>query len=115
MNKIVCAAATAVTLTVAGLGLAGVAGAQTTDDYNPSVCTEDVNGVPTVVPCDQGQVENAGVNAASGAAGAVQGGATLPYTGSDTTVPLAEAGVALVAAGGGLLYVVKRRQGAHHS
>jgi LPXTG-motif cell wall-anchored protein len=111
------AAATAA-FTAAGIGLAGVAMAED-ERYVPPACTESVDGVVTAVSCvnpETDVTDHAGVDAANAdAATAVQSAGALPYTGNDSSLPLAEAGVALVAAGGGLLLVVKRRQAANRA
>ena len=96
MKKIIRTAAAAAAFTVAGVGMAGVAVAQDTG-YVPSVETKDISAHDPQV-----------------AAATVQAGA-LPYTGHNSTLPLAEAGVALVAGGGALLLVVKRRQASSNS
>jgi LPXTG-motif cell wall-anchored protein len=85
------------------LGFAGVAGAQTVDDveYPPAVS-------PTSVTPDA-EVLSAGVSAAAPAA-AVNSAGTLPYTGSDSSLPLAEIGAGLLAAGGLAVVVVRRQQ-----
>lgn len=90
MKKIIRTAAAAGAFAVAGLGLTGVATAVE----------------PEYVP--EAQVE-AVTQANEPAVAAVSAG-TLPYTGSDSSLPLAEAGIALLAGGGALLLVVKRRQ-----
>ncbi len=95
MKKIVRTAAAATAFTVAGIGLAGVAAAAE-PDYVPV----EVEGTT--------QAQDPGVQA-------VDAAGTLPYTGSNSSLPLAEAGVALLAGGGALLLVVKRRQGATNS
>jgi LPXTG-motif cell wall-anchored protein len=76
-----------------GLGAAGVAGAQTTTDYTPAVEAE-------VLGTQQTQAVSAGAVSASG---------TLPYTGSDS-LPLAEIGAGLLAAGGLAVVMVRRHQ-----
>ena len=76
-----------------GLGAAGVAGAQTTTDYTPAVEAE-------VLGTQQTQAVSAGAVSASG---------TLPYTGSDS-LPLAEIGAGLLAAGGLTVVMVRRHQ-----
>lgn len=91
MKNIIRTAAAAAAFTVAGIGLAGVAMA-VEPDYVPT----DVAGVT--------QTQDPAVEAVAVSAG------TLPYTGSNSSLPMAEAGVALVAGGGALLLVVKRRQ-----
>jgi LPXTG-motif cell wall-anchored protein len=73
-----------------GLGAAGVAGAQTTTDYTPAVEAE-------VLGTQQTQ------------AAAVSASGTLPYTGSDS-LPLAEIGAGLLAAGGLTVVMVRRHQ-----
>jgi LPXTG-motif cell wall-anchored protein len=107
MTRFIRNAAAVATFAVVGLTMAGVAAAQDTD-YPPEQCTAQVNGVETVVSCDTG-TEAAAVESAV-VAQAVDPAGTLPYTGSDSTVPLAEAGVALLAAGGAVVLVMKRRQ-----
>jgi LPXTG-motif cell wall-anchored protein len=89
MKKIIRTAAAVAAFSVAGLGMVGVAVAEE----------------PAYVPQVEGitQVQDPGVQAVT-----VSG--SLPYTGTDSSLPLAEAGVALVAGGGALLLVVKRRQ-----
>jgi len=72
------------------LGIAGVAGAQTVD-YTPEVETE-VLGVTQ---------EQAVAVTASG---------TLPYTGNDSSLPLAEVGAGLLAVGGLTVVMVRRQQ-----
>lgn len=74
---------------VVGLGTVGVAGAQT---YTPDV---DVQGV---------QVSNADAAAVEVSSG------TLPYTGNDSSLPLAEVGAGLLAAGGLTVVMVRRQQ-----
>ncbi len=91
MKNIIRTAAAAAAFTVAGIGLAGVAVAA-----EPEYVPAEVEGVT--------QTQEPAVDAVAVSAG------TLPYTGNDSSLPLAEAGVALVAGGGALLLVVKRRQ-----
>jgi LPXTG-motif cell wall-anchored protein len=95
------------------LGFAGVAGAQTAPE--PTNYTPDVS--PTTVIDDPGaEVLGATVSAAdadaAGAAGAtaVSAAGTLPYTGNDSSLPLAEIGAGLLAAGGLAVVVVRRQQ-----
>ncbi len=108
MKNMIRTAAAVAAFSVAGIGLAGVAGAQEDVSYVPPTCTETINGVETAVSCVDpevaGIVQEPPVQAVAVSAG------TLPYTGSDSSLPLAEAGVALLAGGGALLLVVKRRQ-----
>jgi len=94
MKKMLRTAAAAAAFTVAGVGFAGVAMAA-----EPGYVPTEVKGTT--------QVEDPGVEAV-----AVSAAGTLPYTGSNSSLPLAEAGVALVAGGGAVLLVVKRRQAA---
>ena len=84
------------------VGFAGVAGAQAVDDvrYPPAVS-------PTVVE-PPAEVVSENVSAASAAA--VNSAGTLPYTGTDSSLPLAEIGVGLLAAGGLAVVVVRRQQ-----
>ena len=113
MKNIIRIAAATAAFTVAGVGLAGVAVAED-ERYVPPACTQTVDGVVTAVSCVSPQTvgtDPVGVDAAT----AVQSAGTLPYTGNNSSLPLAEAGVALLAAGGGLLLVVKRRQAANNS
>jgi len=91
MKKIIRTAAAVAAFSVAGLGMVGVAVA------------EEPAYVPQVEGVTQVQVQDPAVEAVT-----VSG--TLPYTGTNSSLPLAEAGVALVAGGGALLLVVKRRQ-----
>lgn len=106
MKKLICTAAAAGAVTTGFLAFAATAGAQETN-YPPEVCTTDVNGVETVVPC----VDNEVVVVDQGnAAAEVAASGTLPYTGNDSTLPLAEIGVALVAAGGAAVMVVRHRR-----
>jgi LPXTG-motif cell wall-anchored protein len=77
------------------IGFTGVAGAV---DYTPDV-----------------QVLDAGVSAADPAAAAVTSSGTLPYTGTDSSLPLAEIGAGLLAAGGLAVVVVRRQQGKVHA
>lgn len=72
--------------------------------YNPAVCTDG-----TVL--QDGQcVEVLGVTQQQDPAVAVSSAGTLPYTGSDSTMPLAEIGVALLAAGGLMIVMVRRHR-----
>jgi LPXTG-motif cell wall-anchored protein len=74
------------------IGFTGVAGAV---DYTPDV-----------------QVLDAGVSAGQEtAAAAVSSSGTLPYTGTDSSLPLAEIGAGLLAAGGLAVVVMRRQQG----
>jgi LPXTG-motif cell wall-anchored protein len=91
MKKILRTAAAATAFGVVGLGLAGVASAA-----EPEYVPAEVEGST--------QTNTPAVEAAATTTGA------LPYTGNDSSLPLAEAGVALLAGGGALLLVVKRRQ-----
>jgi LPXTG-motif cell wall-anchored protein len=75
---------------IVGLGTAGVASAQATStDYTPAVDSE-------VLGTQQ--------------AAAVTSAGTLPYTGSDSSLPLAEIGAGLLAAGGLTVVMVRRHQ-----
>jgi LPXTG-motif cell wall-anchored protein len=74
--------------TLAGIGLTGVAGAV---DYTPP-------------PEVQGITQDPAVEAVAVSAG------TLPYTGNDSSLPLAEVGVGLLAAGGLTVVMVRRHQ-----
>ena len=74
------------------VGFAGVASAL---DYS------EVEGTEVITP--QPAVSNAA---------AVSPAGTLPYTGSDSSLPLAEIGAGLLAAGGLTVVVVRRRQAA---
>ena len=96
MKNIIRTAAAAAAFTVAGVGLAGVATAAE-PDYVPV----QVEGIT--------QVQAPAVQAVTATSG------SLPYTGTNSSLPLAEAGVALVAGGGVLLLVVKRRQASANS
>lgn len=71
-----------------GLGFAGAASAQEVD-YTPEVQTEVL-----------GTTQEA----------AVQASGTLPYTGNDSSLPLAEVGVGLLAVGGLTVVMVRRHQ-----
>lgn len=77
--------AAGVTIAV-GLGTVGVANAQTT--YEPQVDAEVL-----------GTTQEAAVSAG-----------TLPYTGNDSSLPLAEIGAGLLAAGGLTVVMVRRQQ-----
>ena len=114
MKKMIRTAAAVAAFTVAGVGLAGVAGAADDPGYVPPACTDTVNGVETAVPCNGPAVEDTVVDPAAAEAVTATAG-TLPYTGSNSSLPLAEAGVALLAGGGALLLVVKRRQASANS
>jgi LPXTG-motif cell wall-anchored protein len=118
MKNIIRMAAATAAFTVAGVGMAGVATAED-ERYVPTACTQTVDGVVTAVSCVSPETEvSEAPNVAAAnveAATAVQSSGTLPFTGNNSSLPLAEAGVALLAAGGGLLLVVKRRQAADHS
>lgn len=107
MKTVIRTAAAVAAFTVAGLGLAGVSSAAEGTGYVPDSCTAMVDGVTTAVSC--AEVEGVQVEAAS-AATTTSG--SLPYTGSNSSIVLAEVGVALVAVGGGVLLVVKRRHSA---
>ena len=82
------------------VGFAGVAGAQAVDDvqYPPAVS-------PTTIAQPPAEVISENVSAA-----AVNTAGTLPYTGTDSSLPLAEIGVGLLAAGGLAVVVVRRQQ-----
>lgn len=72
------------------LGFAGVASAQQAPtDYTPKVETEVL-----------GKVQDP----------AVQASGTLPYTGTDSSLPLAEVGAGLLAVGGLTVVMVRRHQ-----
>jgi LPXTG-motif cell wall-anchored protein len=81
---------------VALVGTAGHASAQvvdyTPDDPQTSVISNAV---------DSGDVAGAT---------AVQSSGALPYTGSSSTLPMAQIGVVLVAVGGAAILLVRRRQ-----
>jgi LPXTG-motif cell wall-anchored protein len=83
------------------LGFAGVAGAQAVDDveYPPAVSPTTIAQQP------QAEVVSANVSAA-----AVSSSGTLPYTGNDSSLPLAEIGAGLLAAGGLTVVMVRRHQ-----
>ena len=59
MKKMIRTAAVAAAFTVAGVGLAGVAGAAEDTNYVPPACTQTVNGVETAVDCTAPEVESA--------------------------------------------------------
>ena len=92
------------------LGFVGAAGAV---DYTPVVCTEGQTVVDGQCVEVQGQTVEAGVAGAE--AVAVEAAGTLPYTGNDSSLPLAEIGVALLAAGGLMVVLVRRRQAGHEA
>jgi LPXTG-motif cell wall-anchored protein len=75
------------------LGFTGVAGAQALE-YDV-----DVAGATVTDPAGQ-----------ETAAAAVSSSGTLPYTGTDSSLPLAEIGAGLLAAGGLAVVVVRRQQ-----
>ena len=84
------------------VGFAGVAGAQAVDDvqYPPAVSPTTVVAPPADAAVVSQNVSAAAVNTAG----------TLPYTGTDSSLPLAEIGVGLLAAGGLAVVVVRRQQ-----
>ncbi len=99
----------AVTLTIiVALGFTGVAGAL---DYTPVVCTNGLVAVGDECVEVQGTVVVAGE---TDPAAAVSAAGTLPYTGS-SSLPVAEIGVALLAVGGLIVVMVRRRQVAEQS
>lgn len=85
---------------VALVGFAGVASAQSAQvEYSSNV------------QANTAEVQAAQVTAADpGQAAAVVSAGTLPYTGNDSSLPLAEMGAGLLAAGGLMVVVVRRRQ-----
>lgn len=101
--------AVALTMLVA-LGFTGIAGAQVQDGvpYNPVICIGDkvLQGDTCVDALVQQRVNPVSAPAVA----AVSAAGTLPYTGSNETRPLAEAGVALLAAGGLAVVMVRRHQ-----
>ncbi len=100
----------AVTLTIiVALGFTGVAGAL---DYNPVVCTNGLVAVDDACVEVQGTVV---VADQTDPATAVSAAGTLPYTGSNSSLPVAEIGVALLAAGGLIVVMVRRHQVADQS
>ena len=117
MKNMIRTAAAAAAFSVAGIGLAGVAAAQEDPTYVPPTCTETINGVETAVDCVEPdtEAEVAGIVQTPAVEAVAVSSGTLPYTGSDSSLPLAEAGVALLAGGGALLLVVKRRQAGSHA
>ena len=86
----------------AALAFAGAASAQTAGQVycGPSIGYADVCPDDIVRPIDDG--------GAPEDAGAVAG--TLPRTGSDSALPLAQGAVVLIAVGGGLLLMASRRR-----
>jgi LPXTG-motif cell wall-anchored protein len=102
-----------VVVTVMGaalLGLSSAADAADVGGYTPDQCTEVIGGVETVVPCDPDVLGTVQYPAAVASAEVASASGTLPYTGNDSTLPLAEIGVGLLAAGGLVLLVVKSRR-----
>lgn len=76
----------------------GLAGGASAVEYTPDVVPNtDVQGAQV----SQTDVANAA---------AVDSAGTLPYTGNDSSLPLAEIGAGLLAAGGLMVVVVRRRQ-----
>ena len=108
MIRVIRSAAAVVAFTAVGFTMAGIAAAGDVD-YPPEKCTDQVGGVETVVPCTPAEVKGTVVENAAVAPVAEPAG-NLPYTGSDSSRPLAEAGVVLLAAGGGAVLVAKRRR-----
>jgi LPXTG-motif cell wall-anchored protein len=108
-------AAASVTALVA-LGVTGVAGAAEAEGtYGPVVCTGNQVLVDGTCVDPPAEVSEADVSAGSvEEATAVQSVGALPYTGSDS-LPLAELGVALLAAGGLMTVAVRRRHTAERS
>ena len=107
MIRLIRSAVAVAAFATVGFTMAGLAAAEDVD-YPPEKCTTQVGGVETVVPCTPTEVEGTVVESAA-AAQSVDPAGALPYTGSGSTLPLAEAGVVLLAVGGGAVLVVKRR------
>lgn len=82
------------------VGFAGVASAQ------------EVDYPVEVIPNTNSQAAVQGAQVSAAEAAAVAG--TLPYTGNDSSLPLAEIGVGMLAAGGLMVVAVRRRQLAHN-
>ena len=95
-------------------------------DYTPDLCNVPADpgrSVPAVEDpgdpgvadpeCDPGSGGQAEVLGVQQAANGVSPSGTLPYTGSDSSVPLVQMGVVLLAVGGVLVLVVRRRRGDH--
>jgi LPXTG-motif cell wall-anchored protein len=114
MTRLLKIIAATTVLTAVGLGFSSLAGAvdvaPRSDGYPPQQCTVEKDGVQTVVPCDPGtEAEVLGLT--QGSAGAVVAASgTLPYTGAQSTFPLVQVGVALLAGGGVVLLFVKNRR-----
>ena len=107
------AVATTCVATLVALGAMGTAGAvEAEGTYDPVVCTG--NTVLVGGECVDAQSTRVG-EGVSAVAAAVDTSGTLPYTGSDSSIPMAEIGVGLLAAGGLTVVMVRRRQVASQS